>query len=242
MSCTRESGGCGGDGTGTLTLSGVDRERDGGLPLLARPDAGPPTRRPTLPCSSTAPRGRAPTSGPPAQNCWQLAPNNFVNSQAYFADVTSLVSGNGSYSLANFVKSGGAVNVNGASLVVLYDDGNPTNDRDIVIFDGNDSTEATSFDAERLDGHAARHQLQRRLGEPGPACVRRAVRAAFDDSALFVNSTQIVAQGPIFSGNTVPNAAAAPVATCSGTSSPDRHHEPVRGRSQTRCSSPAPRF
>src|SRR3954447_6682768 len=56
-------------------------------------------------------------------NCWA-----YSNSQAYRADVTSVVTGNGSYGLADFVKNNGAVNANGASLIVFFDDGDPAND------------------------------------------------------------------------------------------------------------------
>ncbi len=194
----------GGDGTATLTLSGVT-----GTVTAAYLYWHGPTRTTDPASNASVVFNGTPVAGTnigtSSSNCWHLAPNNFVNSQAYFADVTSLVSGNASYSLANFVKSSGAVNINGASLVVLYDDGNPSNDRDIVIFDGNDSTEATGFDAggwtATLPGinystGSVSLDLHVSDGQSG---------AAFDDSALFVNSTQIVAQGPIFSGNTVPN-------------------------------------
>jgi hypothetical protein len=75
-----------------------------------------------------------------------------VNSQSYRADVTSLVSGNGTYSLANFIKAGPpAADVNGASLVVFYNDGNTANDRNVALFNGNNSNFASSFDAEGWD-------------------------------------------------------------------------------------------
>ncbi|HWJ27055.1 MAG TPA: hypothetical protein VNS32_10965, partial [Flavisolibacter sp.] len=65
-------------------------------------------------------------------NCW-----GFNNSQAYRADVTNLVkaTGNGTYMLSGF----GALNPNGASLIVFFNDANNGNNRDVVIFDGNDS-------------------------------------------------------------------------------------------------------
>src|SRR3954452_3557785 len=61
-------------------------------------------------------------------NCW-----GYANSQAYRADVTSLVTVNGSYALENFIK-GSSVNANGASLIVFYDDGNPLDDKDVALF------------------------------------------------------------------------------------------------------------
>ncbi len=60
--------------------------------------------------------------GTSSDNCWQ-----FENSQAYRADVTSLVTGNGTYALTGL--GSGEVNTNGASLIVFFDDGNPGNDR-----------------------------------------------------------------------------------------------------------------
>jgi hypothetical protein len=71
--------------------------------------------------------------------------NNFwgqLNSQAYRADVTSLVSGNGTYSLAGLSPN----NSNGASLVVLFDDGDNSNNFDVVTFDGNDANFSNAFD------------------------------------------------------------------------------------------------
>jgi hypothetical protein len=69
-----------------------------------------------------------------------------TNSQAYRADVTSLITGNGSYSLAGFLNGATAL-TNGATLFVFYDDGNEANDRDVVLFNGNDSNIANPFDA-----------------------------------------------------------------------------------------------
>jgi hypothetical protein len=70
-----------------------------------------------------------------------------ANSQAYRADVTSLVSGDGTYSLAGLSPN----NSNGASLVVYYDDADTTNNRDIVTFDGNDANFPNAFDADGWD-------------------------------------------------------------------------------------------
>ena len=72
-------------------------------------------------------------------NCW-----GFANSVAYRADVTSLVTGNGNYALANFIKPN--AQINGASLIVFFDDGNAANNRDVVMFNGNDSNIDNPFD------------------------------------------------------------------------------------------------
>lgn len=65
-------------------------------------------------------------------------------SQACRADITPIVTGagNGVFALSNF-----ATNVSGASLIVFFDDGNPANNRDVVIYDGNDSNDDNAYDA-----------------------------------------------------------------------------------------------
>ena len=69
------------------------------------------------------------------------------NSQAYRADVTALISGDGTYSLTGFAPA----NSNGASLVVFFDDGDDSNNQDVVSFDGNDANFANAFDADGWD-------------------------------------------------------------------------------------------
>lgn len=75
-----------------------------------------------------------------SDNCWSQA-----SSQAFQADVTSAVTGNGSYALSN-MRAAGTFDPNGASLLVFYNDGNATNNRDIAVFWGNDSNQTNSFD------------------------------------------------------------------------------------------------
>ena len=138
-------------------------------------------------------------------NCW-----GYANSQAYRADVTSLVlaTGNGSYQLNGF----GGLNPNGASLIVFFNDGNTANDREVVIFEGNDSNIAfggiagnpnAPFDPQgwdvRLSGinyvsGAANIQMHVADGQ------------AFADDGLSINNATLVPAGPIFSGNSVPSA------------------------------------
>lgn len=76
-------------------------------------------------------------------NCW-----GYGNSQAYRADVTSIVQGvgNGAYPLAGFGSGAGGINSNGASLIVFFKDADNTNNRDVVIFDGNDSNMPNTYD------------------------------------------------------------------------------------------------
>jgi hypothetical protein len=73
-------------------------------------------------------------------NCWGQA-----SSQAFQADVTSVVTGNGTYALSSMLTTG-TFDPNGASLLVFYNDGNATNNRDIAVFWGNDSNINNAFD------------------------------------------------------------------------------------------------
>jgi hypothetical protein len=131
-----------------------------------------------------------------SDNCW-----GFQNSAAYRADVTSLVSGDGSYNLSGFIKDSGNINVNGASLIVFFDDGNSSNNRDVVMFDGNDSNISNSYDADgwnvNLNGinytsGSANVQLHVSDGQ------------TFNDDSLILNGNTLVSAGPIFQGTSVP--------------------------------------
>ena len=86
--------------------------------------------------------------GTSTTNCWGDG-----NSVAYRADVTAFVSGDGDYDLAG-LSSGTGHSANGASLVVTFDDGDDNNNRDLVFFEGNDSSIADGFPGEE-DGWIA---------------------------------------------------------------------------------------
>jgi len=72
--------------------------------------------------------------GDTSTNCWGSG-----TSRVYVADVTSYVTGDGTYLLSGLQQQPSYL-VNGASLVVLFDDGNPANNRDLIFYEGNDST------------------------------------------------------------------------------------------------------
>jgi hypothetical protein len=136
--------------------------------------------------------GRAVTGtniGFSADNFW-----NSLNSQAYMADVTAYVSGNGSYALSGF-----AVKTNGASLWVFYDDGNPNNNRDIILFVGNDSNFSSSYDSAGwnivLSGitYGSGTAFMRFYASDGQNF------GSNDDGSLSVNGT-VIATGGIFQG------------------------------------------
>ena len=138
-------------------------------------------------------------------NCW-----GYNNSQAYRADVTSLVqaTGNGLYNLSGF----GALNPNGASLIVFFNDGNGANNRDVVIFDGNDSN--VSFPGISANPNAPADPAGWNVTlsginyTSGTSFIELHVSDGqiFNDDAVKINNTTFIPTGPIFSGNTVPGA------------------------------------
>lgn len=138
-------------------------------------------------------------------NCW-----GYSNSQAYRADVTSLVksTGNGNYNLSGF----GAMNPNGASLIVFFDDGNTSNDRDVVLFDGNDSNEPFGGIPGNLNAPSDPIGWDVTLPginySSGSAHIEMHVAdgQAYPDDQLVLNNSVLVPAGAVFDGNTVPSA------------------------------------
>lgn len=127
---------------------------------------------------------------------------NFANSQAYRADTTSVIDGNGAYSLSNFVKLPN-VQVNGAATAVFFGDGVAGNNRDVVIFNGNDSNFASP-----QDGAGWNFPLSGINYTGGSAFLRLFVSdgqnfAANDDGTLRINGVAL-ASGGIFQGNSLP--------------------------------------
>jgi hypothetical protein len=136
-------------------------------------------------------------------NCWI-----YNNSQAYRADVTTLVqtTGNGAYNLSGF----GALNPNGASLIVFFNDNNSTNNKDVVIFDGNDSN--VFFAGIEGNPNAPEDPVGWNIMlsginyTSGSAHIQLHVAdgQTFNDDALKINTQTLVPVGTIFSGATVP--------------------------------------
>jgi hypothetical protein len=188
-------------GTGTIQLSGVTGTVTRALLYWHGPtNSTDPTVNATVSFAGHAVTGT--NIGMSSDNCW-----GFVNSQAYRADVTGLVTGNGAYALSNFTKSG--AEVNGASLIVFYNNAASTNKRDIVIFDGNDSNATNSYDADgwnvtlpgiNYTSGTANIELHISDGQIG---------ASFADGEIDLNGSSIAPAGQIFSGSSVPNGASA---------------------------------
>jgi hypothetical protein len=136
-------------------------------------------------------------------NSWAQA-----NSQAYRADVTSLVSNNGSYAVSGLSPN----NSNGAQLIVFFNDGNSANNRDVVLFDGNDGNFPNAFDLEGWNASlvginytsgGARMVLGVSDGQDFEP---------LDDGSFRVNGVLINPGGDFFDGTTVPNTAGTTVA------------------------------
>jgi hypothetical protein len=126
-------------GTGDLTLSGLSGAITRAYLYWHGPtDSSDPAANAAVTFNGTDITGT--NIGFSDDNFW-----DYENSQAYRADVTALVTGNGTYSLSNFQKMP-AVAINGAALLVFYDDGDSSNDRDVVLFHGNDSNFDNAFD------------------------------------------------------------------------------------------------
>ncbi|MFM1768228.1 MAG: hypothetical protein RJA22_757 [Verrucomicrobiota bacterium] len=136
--------------------------------------------------------------GTTSDNSW-----GYKRSFAYRADVTDVVAPkkNGAYSLSGFMKQGTNVNVNGASLMVFYQDPHASNNRDIVLYDGNDSNAPNGYDSSdwvvllrgiRYTNGIVRLQMHVSDGQ------------TYRDPALFINGRTLVSEGTVFSGASVP--------------------------------------
>lgn len=198
-------GGMRGAGTGTINVAGVSGTVSQAILYWHGPtnDTVDPNVNAIVNFAGTSVTGTH--IGESNQNCW-----SFSNTHGYRADVTGLVSGNGAYSLSNFTK--GAADINGVSLFLIYDDANPANNTDLVIFDGNDSNQTF---AGELDGwNATLSGLNYSSGTANMLMVV-ADGQAFSDHGVDLNGTMIFPSNTInFAGNTVPNGPSA--ATTSG--------------------------
>ncbi len=132
-----------------------------------------------------------------SDNCW-----GFSNSQAYRADVTDIVVGDGPYLLTELIK-GDDADINGVSLLVFYDDGDDTNNRSIVVYNGNDSNISNPYDD--IGWNAVLRDV---TYSQGSAEIEMHVSdgQTYLDDGVSINGTQIVGPGGVFDGDTVPSA------------------------------------
>jgi hypothetical protein len=140
--------------------------------------------------------------GQSSDNCW-----GFANSQAYRADVSALVTGDGTYAYSFPGYSAGSVETNGISLLIFYDDGDGGNDLDVAVFDGNDSNISNPFDDDGWNATLAGINYS-----SGTALMLMIVSdgQTFSDNGVQVNGTEIIAPGLNFQGDTLPDQGGCP--------------------------------
>jgi hypothetical protein len=182
----------GGPGTGTINVSGVTAPVLHALLFWHGPtNSSDPAANASVTFAGTPVTGT--NIGVDDDNCW-----SFDNTQAYRADVTALVTGNGTYTLSDFTKLPD-VDMNGVSLLVFYDDGNSSNDRNVVAWNGNDSNESDGAWDETIPGvpypGSGSASLDLIVGDGQSA----------DDGQVDVNGTTIAGPGAVFQGDVGPN-------------------------------------
>jgi hypothetical protein len=181
----------GGDGTGTIGVSGVTARVLHALLFWHGPtNSGDTAANALVTFDDTPVTGT--NIGVDSDNNW-----GFQNSQAYRADVTGLVTGNGSYALSDFTKPG--VDINGVSLLIFYDDGNSSNDRNVVAWNGNDSN--------GFDGQWDETIPDVPYPGSGSASLDLIVGdgQSYPDGEVDVNGTAIADAGAVFQGEVGPN-------------------------------------
>jgi hypothetical protein len=187
-------GGMRGTGTGSITVTGVSAPVFhaflywNGPTNSSDPNANAAVTFNTTPVTGT-------NIGVASSNCWP-----FANSQSYRADVTSLVTGTGSYSLASFVKAD--ADINGVALIVFFDNGNSGDDRNVVLWNGNDSNVVQGADPAGWD-ETITGVLYPGSGAASLDFVVSDGQQATDD-ALVLNGNTLVPTGGIFEGDTTP--------------------------------------
>ena len=186
-------GGLRGTGTGDITLSGVSGDVTRVYLYWHGPtNSSDPGFNATITFNGTTITGQ--NIGFSDDNFWGQE-----NSQAYRADVTALVGGDGVYTIAGLSPN----NSNGASLLAFFDDGDDSNNRDIVLFNGNDANFPNAFDPDGWNialnnivysGGTAGLELHVSDGQNfGPN----------DDGTLTINGAPF-ASGGLFQGNSTP--------------------------------------
>lgn len=178
-------------GTGTLTVSGLTGAVSSAYLYWAGPTNSPdPLANASVSFGGSNILGA--NIGFSDDNAWGQ-----LNSQAYRADVTSIVAGNGAYALAGFDKP--LADINGASLIVFHDDGNAANNRDVFLFNGNDANFESIYDA--LGWNASMPGIPY-AGGSASLTLHVSDGQGAGDGTLALNGTTL-ASGAIFSGNGV---------------------------------------
>jgi hypothetical protein len=181
------------DGTGSIAVSGITGPVIGAFLYWNGPtNSTDPAANAAVTFNGTAVTGT--NIGVASSNCWA-----FSNSQSYRADVTGMVSGNVPHSLAGFTTLPD-VDINGVSLIVFYNDANSGNDRNVVLWNGNDSNIASPADLADWNETLTVSYL----AGSGPAFLDFVVAdgQVADDGALTLNgqATPLEPAGAIFEG------------------------------------------
>ncbi len=193
------TGGLRGSGSGTINVTGVTGPVTQSYLFWHGPtNSTDPTSNATVTVAGQSVTGT--NIGFSQDNFW-----NFANSQAYRANTTSIINGNGAYALSNFNKPNAtpASEVNGAATVIFFNDGNTANNRDVVVFNGNDSNFASAFDAAGWNATLSGINYT-----SGSAFITFIVSdgqnfSSSDDGTIRINGTAL-ASGGIFQGATLP--------------------------------------
>jgi hypothetical protein len=194
-------GGMRGAGTGSISVSGLSGIVSKALLYWNGPtNSTDPTSDATVMFNGNSVTGT--NIGTASSNCW-----GFTNSQSYEVDVTPLVTGNGPYNLSDFMETDVA-DINGVSLIVFYNDGNVSNDRNFYAWSGNDSNIAFGTDPGGWNETISGVQYP----GSGNASLDTVVSdgQGADDPALVAantttsTTTTLAPDGPIFQGDTTP--------------------------------------
>ena len=189
-------------GYGTITISGINGPVTRALLYWHGPtNSSSITAMANISLNGTPVTGT--NIGLSSDNCW-----GYANSQAYVADVTTIVAatGNGNYAW-RFSGSLSLANPNGASLIVFFDDGNDENNRDVVMFHGNDSNIDNPYDAPGwnvtlagIDYETGTANLQLHVGDG----------QVWQDDDVRINGDVLAPCCHVFDGNTVPSSNSGP--------------------------------
>src|SRR5262245_17398979 len=137
-------GGVSGEGEGTISLSGVSGTVKQAFLYwhgIDEPEAGGDGVYDNETITFAGHQIVGTPIGDSGTNCWPTFGNTTGSSRSFRADVTEFVSDNGRYTVSGLSAKEGH-SANGASLIVFFDDGSSEDDRDVVVFDGNDSNVA----------------------------------------------------------------------------------------------------
>lgn len=195
---TAGTGGLRGTGTGTINVAGVTGTVNQSYLYWQGPtNSTDPNANAAVTVSGNNITGT--NIGFSDDNFW-----GFDNGQAYRAATTGIINANGAYALGNFTKLP-SVEANGAATAVFFDDGNTANNRDVVIFNGNDSNFLSAFDSAGWS-----FTLSGINYTSGSAFLTLFVSdgqdfGANDDGALRINGVEL-ASGGIFQGDSLPGA------------------------------------